>query len=282
MDLEPDNEKNGIAIPLILKLLPLLFFNSAFAAAYAGFLIRETSVRTYATELACLIPGFLFCIFAACGALSGGFFRKNASAAGAFFSPFPVLFSALLLPALLPLFSMTRRSIISALLLLPLLTLPLFFSGLNVSFVLRANCSRRSTPLFGLHSAGAALSAFLFTVLIHSFNDMLLMLMLSGLFLLLLAFLVYGPQLKRFSARILLFLITLSTAAVLIHTTCGFLENRLFHADPFRGDNDTVRLDTPYGRSELVKLPDKRFLFTTNGQNIATQTENPYRNNLTA
>lgn len=41
----------------------------------------------------------------------------------------PVLFSAILLPLLLPLLSMTRRSITSAAVLLPLLALPLFFSG---------------------------------------------------------------------------------------------------------------------------------------------------------
>ena len=55
--------------PFLVKRLPLLFFNSAFAVAYAGFLLRETSVRTYATELAYLIPGFLCLFFAACGPL---------------------------------------------------------------------------------------------------------------------------------------------------------------------------------------------------------------------
>lgn len=57
MDVREDNREEA----LLPKLLPLIFFNGAFAVAYAGILLREISARTYATELAYLVPAFFFC-----------------------------------------------------------------------------------------------------------------------------------------------------------------------------------------------------------------------------
>ena len=111
MDVREDNREEA----LLPKLLPLIFFNGAFAVAYAGILLREISARTYATELAYLVPGILFLFFAACSGIAGRLFlNRVSSSAGSFPSMLPVLFSAILLPLLLPLLSMTRRSITSA------------------------------------------------------------------------------------------------------------------------------------------------------------------------
>ena len=183
MDVREDNREEA----LLPKLLPLIFFNGAFAVAYAGILLREISARTYATELAYLVPGILFLFFAACSGIAGRLFlNRVSSSAGSFPSMLPVLFSAILLPLLLPLLSMTRRSITSAAVLLPLLALPLFFSGLNIHFILKLAAPARSPLLFAIHYLGAAFSGILFAVLVHSLGDTLLLLLLTGLFLVIL------------------------------------------------------------------------------------------------
>ena len=262
MDVREDNREEA----LLPKLLPLIFFNGAFAVAYAGILLREISARTYATELAYLVPGILFLFFAACSGIAGRLFlNRVSSSAGSFPSMLPVLFSAILLPLLLPLLSMTRRSITSAAVLLPLLALPLFFSGLNIHFILKLAAPARSPLLFAIHYLGAAFSGILFAVLVHSLGDTLLLLLLTGLFLVILSLILHLPLLKRMLPCILLLLTALLSSAALIHTACGYLEQRLAHADPLRG-KDAIRIDTPYGRAELLRLPDKRFLITNNGQ----------------
>mgnify|MGYP000734849620 CR=1 FL=1 len=254
----------------------------AFAVAYAGILLREISARTYATELAYLVPGILFLFFAACSGIAGRLFlNRVSSSAGSFPSMLPVLFSAILLPLLLPLLSMTRRSITSAAVLLPLLALPLFFSGLNIHFILKLAAPARSPLLFAIHYLGAAFSGILFAVLVHSLGDTLLLLLLTGLFLVILSLILHLPLLKRMLPCILLLLTALLSSAALIHTACGYLEQRLAHADPLRG-KDAIRIDTPHGRAELLRLPDKRFLITNNGQSIATLPINPEKDRLSA
>ena len=273
MDVREDNREEA----LLPKLLPLIFFNGAFAVAYAGILLREISARTYATELAYLVPGILFLFFAACSGIAGRLFlNRVSSSAGSFPSMLPVLFSAILLPLLLPLLSMTRRSITSAAVLLPLLALPLFFSGLNIHFILKL-----AALLFAIHYLGAAFSGILFAVLVHSLGDTLLLLLLTGLFLVILSLILHLPLLKRMLPCILLLLTALLSSAALIHTACGYLEQRLAHADPLRG-KDAIRIDTPHGRAELLRLPDKRFLITNNGQSIATLPINPEKDRLSA
>lgn len=269
--------------PFLVKRLPLLFFNSAFAVAYAGFLLRETSVRTYATELAYLIPGFLCLFFAACGGIAGCHLLKtHFGNIGAILSPVPILAVSLLVPFLLPLLSMTRKNLTPAALILPLLALPLFFSGLNFAFALRTPDVPRTPLLSGVHNFGAAFSGMLLALLIHSFDNMLLLLLLSGLFLLFPALILYLPGLKRNMLRVAFGLLALLSAAFLIHTTCGFLEKRLSQTDPLRAGKDTIRIDTPGGRSELLRLPDGRFLLTLNGQSVTTIPDNPERHRLTA
>ena len=278
MDVREDNREEA----LLPKLLPLIFFNGAFAVAYAGILLREISARTYATELAYLVPGILFLFFAACSGIAGRLFlNRVSSSAGSFPSMLPVLFSAILLPLLLPLLSMTRRSITSAAVLLPLLALPLFFSGLNIHFILKLAAPARSPLLFAIHYLGAAFSGILFAVLVHSLGDTLLLLLLTGLFLVILSLILHLPLLKRMLPCILLLLTALLSSAALIHTACGYLEQRLAHADPLRG-KDAIRIDTPHGRAELLRLPDKRFLITNNGQSIATLPINPEKDRLSA
>ena len=278
MDVREDNREEA----LLPKLLPLIFFNGAFAVAYAGILLREISARTYATELAYLVPGILFLFFAACSGIAGRLFlNRVSSSAGSFPSMLPVLFSAILLPLLLPLLSMTRRSITSAAVLLPLLALPLFFSGLNIHLILKLAAPARSPLLFAIHYLGAAFSGILFAVLVHSLGDTLLLLLLTGLFLVILSLILHLPLLKRMLPCILLLLTALLSSAALIHTACGYLEQRLAHADPLRG-KDAIRIDTPYGRAELLRLPDKRFLITNNGQSIATLPINPEKDRLSA
>ena len=278
MDVQEDNRKEA----LLPKLLPLIFFNGAFAVSYAGILLRETSARTYATELAYLVPGILFLSFAALAGIAGRLFLNRVSlSAGSFPSVLPVLFSASLLPLLLPLLSMTRRSITSAAAILPLLALPLFFSGLNIHFILKLAAPARSTLLLAVHYLGAAFSGILFAILVHSLGDTLLLLLLTGLFQVVLALILHLSLLKRILPRILLFLAALLSAAALLHTACGYLEQRITQTDPLRG-KDAIRIDTPYGRSELLRLPDKRFLITSNGQSIATLPANPERDRLSA
>ena len=75
MDVREDNREEA----LLPKLLPLIFFNGAFAVAYAGILLREISARTYATELAYLVPGILFLFFAACSGIAGRLFLNRVS-----------------------------------------------------------------------------------------------------------------------------------------------------------------------------------------------------------
>ena len=278
MDVQEDNREEA----LLPKLLPAIFFNGAFAVAYAGILLRETSVRTYATELAYLVPGVLFLLFAACAGIAGRLFpNRVAFSAGAFFSLLPVLLSATLLPLLLPLLSMTRRSITTAAGILPLLALPLFFSGLSLSFILKPAMPAARPLLLAVHYLGAAFSGILFAVLVHSLGDTLLLFLLTGLFLVILSLILYLPLLKRSLPRILLLLTALLSAAASAHTVCGYLEQRLAHADPLRG-KDAIRIDTSYGRSELLRLPDKRFLITNNGQSIAILPVNPERDRLSA
>ena len=273
-----DNQSEGNFFP---RLPVLLFFNSAFAVSYAGFLLREISVRTYGTELTCLVPGILFLLFAACGGAAGRFFRKvEVSSLAASAAPLPVLAASILLPVLLPQFSMTRQNILSALPVLLLLPLPLFFSGLNFCLALRTVLFRRTVVLFAVNSCGAAVPGILFAVLIHSFENTLLLLLLSGLFLLLPALFFYLPRLKRSFVRVLFPVFTLSTGALLFYVNSGFLEQRLFQGDPLRGGADAVRLDTAYGRSELLRTPEKRFLFISNGQRVAALPGNPERDRL--
>lgn len=281
MDSRIDRQNGDSLLP---KRLPPLFFSSAFAVAYAGFLLRETSVRTYGAEIAYVIPGILCLLFAACGGIAGSLIRgKNTGTTGAFASPLPVLAVSLLLPLLLPLLSMTRKNLMTASLALPLLALPLFFSGLNFAFALRSAADEpRTAPLSGVHYFGAAFSGVLLAVLIHSFDNMLLLLLLSGLFFLLAALILHLPLLKRKILRGALALLAILSAASLIHTTCGFLEQRLSLADPLRAGKDAIRVDTPGGRTELLRLPDGRFLLTANGQSVTTLPDTPDRHRLTA
>lgn len=278
MDFRMDNQSEGNFFP---RLPVLLFFNSAFAVSYAGFLLREISVRTYGTELTCLVPGILFLLFAACGGVFGRCFRKlEASSLAAFAAPLPVLAASILLPELLPQFSMTRRNILFAMPILLLLSLPLFLSGLNFWLALRTVLFRRTVVLFAVNGCGAAVPGILFTVLIHSFENTLLLLLLSGLFLLLSGLFFYLPRLKRSFVRGLFPVFTLATGVLLFYVNSGFLERRLFQADPLRGGADAVRLDTAYGRSELLRTPEKRFLFISNGQRVSALPGNPERDRL--
>ena len=280
MDCRSDIHSGDFPLP---RLLPLLFFNSAFAVAYAGFLLREVSVRSYASEAVSLVPVFLFLVLAACGGLAGHYFRNVVNSPfPAILAPFPVLSASVLLPVLLPQLSMTRQHLSSAMLILPALALPLFFTGLNFCFALHAVCFRRAVLLSAIHNAGAAFSGILLGCLIYSFDDMLILLLLSGLFLLVLSLCFHLPRLKRGRERVFPLLWTCGCAAWLIYVSSGFLERRLFLEDPLRGGGDAVRLDTAYGRSELLRMPDKRFLFLSNGQSVATLPGNPERDRLAA
>ena len=73
---------------------------------------------------------------------------------------------------------MTRRSITTAAGILPLLALPLFFSGLSLSFILKPAMPAARPLLLAVHYLGAAFSGILFAVLVHSLGDTLLLFLL--------------------------------------------------------------------------------------------------------